>query len=183
MLMAYFCRQHAAGMLGFQGFRLKFGWRVSEKTIDIAIYFDKYIAMETIRQQTKLGLQWRGRIWLEGAEGTFLGHGRVVLLERIKEHGSISQAARSMEMAYKHAWDLLESMNRQAACKLVETVRGGKSGGGSTLTPAGEKAIALFWRYHERLQNVLQEMTGELEDIVGKETIAVEDEAKEEAPW
>ena len=180
--MACFCRQYAPVVYDFWGFRLKVGWRVSEKTIDMAIYFDKYIAMETIRQQTKSGLQWRGRIWLEGAEGTFLGHGRVVLLERIKEHGSISQAARSMEMSYKHAWDLLESMNRQAACKLVEKVRGGKSGGGATLTPAGEKTIALFWRYHERLQNVLQEMTEELKDIVGKEMIAVDDKAKEDLP-
>ena len=156
---------------------------MSEKTIDIAIYSDKYIAMKTNnKQQTKSGLQWRGRIWLEGAEGTFLGHGRVVLLERIKEHGSISQAAKSMEMSYKHAWDLLDSMNRQAACKLVETVRGGKSGGGATLTPEGDKAIALFWRYHERVQNVLQEMTAELDETLCEEAIAVDDEAKEEAP-
>lgn len=119
------------------------------------------------------GLRWRGRIWLESAEGTFLGHGRVVLLERIKEHGSIAQAARSMEMSYKHAWDLLDSMNRQAACKLVETSRGGKSGGGATLTPAGEKAIVLFWRYHERFQDVLQEMTAQLEEILCEEKIAV----------
>ncbi len=109
------------------------------------------------------GLQWRGRIWLEGAAGTFLGHGRVVLLERIREHGSISQAAKSMEMSYKHAWDLLDSMNRQAACKLVETARGGKSGGGATLTPAGEKAITLFWHYHGRFQDLLQEMTANME--------------------
>ena len=113
-----------------------------KKTIDMAIYFDKYIAMKRNGQTKASVLQWRGRIWLEGADGTFLGHGRVVLLERIKEHGSISQAARSMEMSYKHAWDLLDSMNRQAGCKLVETARGGKSGGGATLTPAGEKAIA-----------------------------------------
>jgi len=138
--------------------------------------------METNRKQMQSGLQWRGRIWLEGGEGTFLGHGRVVLLERIKEHGSISQAARSMEMSYKHAWDLLDSMNRQAACKLVETARGGKSGGGATLTSAGERAIAIFWRYHGRFQDVLQEMTASFEKMVCAETIAVDVEAKEETP-
>ena len=57
---------------------------------------------------------WYGRIWLEGGEGTFIGFGRAVLLEKIRDHGSISKAAKEMEMSYKHAWKLVESMNRQA---------------------------------------------------------------------
>ena len=122
----------------------------------------------TSHNKGKPGLQWRGRLWLEGEEGTFLGYGRVVLLERIREHGSLAQAARSMEMSYKHAWDLLDSMNRQAGCKLVETSRGGKSGGGAKLTPAGERAIAVFWQYHARFQEVLQEMTAKLGEALGE---------------
>jgi molybdate transport system regulatory protein len=114
------------------------------------------------------GFAWRGRLWLEGQEGTFLGYGRVVLLEQIRESGSIAQAAKSMEMSYKHAWDLLESMNRQAGCKLVETSRGGKSGGGARLTPTGERAIAVFWQYHARFQDLLQEMTAQLGDVLGE---------------
>jgi molybdate transport system regulatory protein len=123
----------------------------------------------TAQDKVKSGLQWRGRLWLEGEEGTFLGYGRVVLLERIKESGSLAQAARSMEMSYKHAWDLLASMNRQAGCKLVETSRGGKSGGGARLTPAGEQAIVIFRRYHGRFQEVLQEMSAELGEAMGHE--------------
>ena len=123
------------------------------------------------RHIAKNCFRWRGRLWLEGPEGTFLGYGRVVLLERIRDSGSISAAARSMEMSYKHAWDLLDSMNRQAGGKLVETVRGGKQGGGARLTVAGEKAIALFWQHHARFQEVLAEMTAALEDVLceGKE--------------
>ena len=56
----------------------------------------------------------KGRLWIEGSEGTFLGYGRVVLLERIGEHGSISAAARSMDMSYRHAWKLVDSMNQQS---------------------------------------------------------------------
>ncbi|MCX5865557.1 MAG: winged helix-turn-helix domain-containing protein [Deltaproteobacteria bacterium] len=117
---------------------------------------------KTRQDKVEAALQWRGRLWLEGKEGTFLGYGRVVLLERIKESGSIAQAAKSMEMSYKHAWDLLASMNSQAGCKLVETSRGGKSGGGARLTPTGERAIAVFWQYHAQFQDVLQEMTAKL---------------------
>ena len=116
----------------------------------------------------KLGFKWGGRLWLEGEEGNFLGYGRVVLLERIREFGSLAQAARSMEMSYKHAWDLLASMNRQAGCKLVETSRGGKSGGGAKLTMTGERAIAIFWQYHAQFQDVLQEMTAKLDEALGE---------------
>ncbi len=40
----------------------------------------------------------RGRVWIEGEEGTFLGYGRVILLERIKALGSISYWAVSDAM-------------------------------------------------------------------------------------
>lgn len=112
------------------------------------------------------GWRWRGRLWLEGDEGTFLGYGRVVLLERIADCGSISQAAKSMEMSYKHAWDLLDSMNRQAGCKLVETIRGGKAGGGARLTPAGQQAIALFREFHEEFQLIMQAMSSRLAGLL-----------------
>jgi molybdate transport system regulatory protein len=107
-------------------------------------------------EDKEAGYRWKGRIWLEGPEGTFLGYGRIVLLERIAEYGSISKAARSMEMSYKHAWDLVDSMNRQAPESLVVTAAGGKGGGGTRLTPAGEQAIEKFHEVYQRLQEFLE---------------------------
>lgn len=108
------------------------------------------------------GYSVRGRIWIGRGDETFLGYGRVVLLERIREHGSISKAAKSMEMSYRHAWELVEEMNCLAPVPLVDTATGGQGGGGAVLTPAGEEAIALFWelyqdfrRYIEKRQEVL----------------------------
>lgn len=99
---------------------------------------------------------FRGRVWIDGPEGTFIGYGRVVLLERIREHGSITKAAKSMEMAYRHAWDLVDSMNRQAEQPFVELATGGKGGGGALVTEAGERAIKLFRRFHDDLQTFLK---------------------------
>lgn len=102
-----------------------------------------------------------GRVWIEGKEGTFLGYGRVVLLERIKQYGSISEAAKSMNMSYRHAWELVDSMNHQSRRPLVETATGGKGGGGARLTEAGERAIELFWNFHNNFKKFLkQEMKG-----------------------
>ena len=46
----------------------------------------------------------RGHIWIEGQEGTLLGYGRIALLERIREYGSITKAAKALEMSYRRAW-------------------------------------------------------------------------------
>lgn len=92
------------------------------------------------------GVEIKGRLWLEKEGETFLSWGRVVLLERIRDLGSIAAAARSMEMAYSHAWSLVASMNRLAGEELVARTFGGRQGGRAWLTPAGEEAVAQFWR-------------------------------------
>ena len=107
--------------------------------------------------------RFRGRLWLEGPEGTFLGYGRVVLLERIREHGSISAAARSMEMSYRHAWKLVDSMNRQSRRPVVEKSTGGRGGGGATVTEAGERAIETFWEAYGAFREFLEAHTRRLE--------------------
>lgn len=91
------------------------------------------------------GTQIKGRLWMEREGEIFLSWGRVILLERIKEAGSIAAAARSMEMAYSHAWTLVANMNRLAGEELVSRSFGGRQGGRAWLTPAGEAAVAEFW--------------------------------------
>ena len=87
-----------------------------------------------------------GRLWVEKDGETFISWGRIVLLERIKQYGSISAAARSMKMGYRHAWQLVESMNQQSNRPLVKKTTGGENGGGAALTSHGEAAIAKFWK-------------------------------------
>lgn len=86
----------------------------------------------------------KGRIWVETGKGAFLGVGRIELLIRIKESGSITKAAKQMKMSYRQAWELIESMNLKSKKPLVISQAGGKGGGGAVLTPTGAKAIAEF---------------------------------------
>ncbi len=97
----------------------------------------------------RAGCKISGRLWVEKGRQTFLSWGRVVLLERIGECGSISAAARSMAMGYRHAWDLVDEMNRLSPKTLVRKVTGGPGGGGAELTPEGEAAVAGFWELVE----------------------------------
>ena len=119
--------------------------------------------MKTLLQPTKT-YRLNGRLWLETDEGRFLGIGRLELLERIAELGSISKAAQAMGMSYKRAWDLVSSMNAQAATPLVSTQTGGTKGGGAVVTEAGQAAIAAFQALQTRFQEFMAAETNRLRE-------------------
>jgi molybdate transport system regulatory protein len=73
-----------------------------------------------------------------------IGPGKIELLEQIAAFGSISAGARKMGMSYKHAWDLVEEMNKIFGKPLVAAQKGGSQGGGAQLTPVG---LAVVSRY------------------------------------
>ena|SRR3954470_2075613 len=75
-----------------------------------------------------------------------LGPGRVDLLELIRETGSLRAAAKQMGISYMRAWQLVKYTNRCFMTPLVEVVRGGTTGGGASLTRAGQTAVALYRR-------------------------------------
>ena len=105
---------------------------------------------------------FRGRIWIDGPEGTYISYARIVLLERIRDHGSISAAARSMEISYRHAWKLVDSMNSQSQQPFVVMRTGGKGGGGAVLTDAGEEAIETFRSVYKDFVDFLSQSTKKL---------------------
>lgn len=84
----------------------------------------------------------RVRIQFEGDHS--LGPGKAQLLEAVAEHGSISAAARSMGMAYRHAWELIDDLNQCFREPVLTTSAGGRSGGGAALTPFGEELVRRF---------------------------------------
>lgn len=90
----------------------------------------------------------RLRIYL-GEDEHKLGPGKIQLLEAIREQGSISAAARSMGMAYRHAWDLVDDLNRCFESPVVTASTGGREGGGAALTPFGEELIRRFRQMEE----------------------------------
>jgi len=73
-----------------------------------------------------------------------IGPGKAQLLESIRRTGSISAAGREMGMSYKHAWLLVESMNGCFRNALVEAVKGGKAGGGASLTSLGVEVLECY---------------------------------------
>jgi molybdate transport system regulatory protein len=75
---------------------------------------------------------------------TALGPGRADLMEAIARTGSISAAAREMNMSYRRAWELIESTNAAFVEALVVTSAGGSGGGGARVTDFGRGIIERY---------------------------------------
>ncbi len=88
------------------------------------------------------------------------GKGRIELLEKIAELGSISAAAKALGLSYKGAWEAVDAMNNLAATPLVARVSGGRRGGSTALTPFGLQALSAFRRLEGEYQRFLEALQG-----------------------
>ena len=115
-------------------------------------------------------IKLRGAVWMAVGHKNFGAHGRVMLLVKIAEYGSITQAAKAMKMSYKTAWDAVDIMNNLAGEPLVERFTGGKGGGGTRLTERGERLVSNFQtieREHKRfIEELRQQASGFADDYL-----------------
>lgn len=100
-----------------------------------------------------------GSLWIECNGERFFGPGRVELLERIEETGSINKAAKQMGMSYKKAWEMINALNSQTAKPFVITQTGGEKGGGSVITTEAKQFIAYHQELRLRFLDFLQKET------------------------
>ena len=86
-------------------------------------------------------------IRLDLSNGGRIGPGKIALLEAIRAKGSITAAAPDLGMAYRTAWwsNRYEALREPA----VTTATGGQHGGGTVLTPTGERVIELYHTIEE----------------------------------
>lgn len=93
-----------------------------------------------------------------------LGPGKIALLEAIHEQGSIAAAARHLGLAYRQAWERVESLNRCFRRPVVVKAPGGRAGGGATLTAFGVELIARCERMEKRALAAVRDDLKALED-------------------
>jgi len=104
----------------------------------------------------ELNIKVGGKLWLESEGERFFGPGPMELLEKIEETGSISNAAKAMNMSYKKAWELINHLNGQTNSPVVIPQTGGEKGGGSTLTPEGLELIQYYKALRKRFKTFLE---------------------------
>jgi molybdate transport system regulatory protein len=112
------------------------------------------------------------KLRIDFGEGRALGPGKVQLLELVSETGSISAAARAMEMSYRRAWLLVDDLNQTFATPVVTTRGGGAGGGGAILTPFGTQVIAAYRAMETDAGRALSERLAVLENALASSRTA-----------
>ncbi len=98
----------------------------------------------------------KGRIWITSDKEPLIGSGKIELICKIKETGSLRKAAEEMKMGYRKAWFSLNQVNNLADEPLVILKRGGKNGGEAIITDYGEKLIGFYKKLQEDFDGFLK---------------------------
>jgi molybdate transport system regulatory protein len=110
-------------------------------------------------------IQVFGGIWMGNEGDAHIGDVRISLLEKIGETGSITKAAKGVGISYKTAWDAVDAMKNISGEALVESLTGGKGGGGTRLTQAGQKIVQTYRLIQKEHQRFLSGIREGLEDF------------------
>ena len=86
-----------------------------------------------------------------------MGPGPFHLLEQIKKHKSINQAAKSMNLSYVKALSMLNRLEKCLDHKILIRRRGGNNRGGAALTPFAEQYIDQYRRLENKINRFAEE--------------------------
>lgn len=98
----------------------------------------------------------RFKVWLEKGGEVVVGNGKVGLLKMIAELGSIQKAADNLGMSYRHAWGVIQKIEKRSGIKFVETQVGGREGGGAQVTPQGQEFLKQYFSFREGLNESIE---------------------------
>ncbi len=104
-----------------------------------------------------------GRFWINSHGSSFAGKGKIELLQKILELGTLSKAAKTLKIPYRQAWEKVRSMNKFHDCPVVVLKHGGKEHGKAEVTEFGEKIILAYRNIESDLEKFFAEQSEKLE--------------------
>ena len=98
----------------------------------------------------------RLKLWIEHEGRLALSDYRVLLLQHVRETGSLAQAAACMHLSYRRAWGKIKELEQNLGIALVTSEAGGAGGGHTRLTPEGERLVACYRDFRTRMERALE---------------------------
>jgi molybdate transport system regulatory protein len=99
----------------------------------------------------------RHKIWLTW-KGTFLmGPNYLRFLDAVEEHGTILEAGHVVGWSYRTCLNRIRRMEKVIGDVVLVTQRGGRSGGGATLSPAARRLVRLFRRWERESERLVRQ--------------------------
>ena len=88
-----------------------------------------------------------GKIWIEHQGKPILGKGGAEILKEIEAQQSLTKAAEKLGMSYRYVWNYVQKIHKALGETVVETFKGGKTGGGGArLTDVGKALLDEYLR-------------------------------------
>lgn len=85
-------------------------------------------------------------------ESPFFGPALALLLSLVGECGCVQTSCRMMGMSYSKGWALINEAEKRLGFALIERKQGGRDGGGSSLTPEGDRMLLRFNEFESEVQ-------------------------------
>ena len=82
----------------------------------------------------------------------FIGSSQVRIMKQVMIDGSIHLASKNLKVSYQYAWHILDKLNKLSPVPVVLRQKGGRDGGGCTISPYGKNLIRVY-------ENKLNEIT------------------------
>ena len=112
-----------------------------------------HCALGCFRERRKTKLYLKTKNWIENRdEELVLSKGKIDILERIDELGSISRAAKAMGMSYKKAWNHIKILQQNLDDEILITQKGAGRDSGTRLTPIAREFIANYREMQQRIE-------------------------------
>ncbi|MCW3995140.1 MAG: TOBE domain-containing protein [Candidatus Bathyarchaeota archaeon] len=106
------------------------------------------------------------KAWIEYKGKPLIGKGGAEILETIDKEHSISKAAATLGMSYRYVWNYIQEIQNVMGESIVETYKGGKSGGGGAkLTGLGKSLLSEYKQVEGYLNQVLSEQVLEVKGL------------------
>jgi molybdate transport system regulatory protein len=104
---------------------------------------------KAVRSGAISGLAPRHKVWLT-LDGSFLmGPNYLRFLRAVDETGTIREAGKVVGWSYRTCLNHVRRMEGILGARVLETARGGATGGGARLSSETQRLIAIFSRWQE----------------------------------
>ncbi len=98
------------------------------------------------------------KVWIECDGKPVIGKGGAEILEGINSEKSLTKGAEKVGMSYRYVWNYIQKIEKAIGEPIVDTYKGGKTGGGGAkLTDLGKNLLEEYRQLETYLSDVLTE--------------------------
>jgi molybdate transport system regulatory protein len=111
---------------------------------------------KTSRRELVARLRPRHKVWFTLGNSFLMGPNYFRFLRAVDETGTIRQAGRAVGWSYRTCLNRIRRMEQVLGRRVLETERGGASGGGARLSPEGRRLLIIFERWQAAMSGFSQ---------------------------